>query len=118
MKDYANYLYKKKDYKKLDHELKALAPDKEFSISIAKSIIKKECEYYEEEKRQPKKEYVELRQEAPKNSEEDIRKQAEINAERMAAVIKAVGLDKFTSLSEDIGDIKKQRSSMQSNIND
>lgn len=44
MKDYANYLYKKKDYKKLDHELKALAPDKEFSISIAKSIIKKECE--------------------------------------------------------------------------
>lgn len=74
--------------------------------------------YYEEEKRQPKKEYVELRQEAPKNSEEDIRKQAEINAERMAAVIKAVGLDKFTSLLEDIGDIKKQLSSMQSNIND
>lgn len=42
--------------------------------------------------------------------------QAELNAERMAAVIKAVGLDKFTNLLDDIGDIKKQLANMQNNM--
>ncbi len=53
-----------------------------------------------------------------KKQQEQAKNQAELNAERMAAVIKAVGLDKFTDLLEDIGDIKKQLSNMQSNISD
>ena len=44
--------------------------------------------------------------------------QAELNAEKMAAIIKAVGLDKFADLLTDIGDIKKQLANMQSNISD
>lgn len=46
----------------------------------------------------------------------DAKTQAELNAERMAAVIKAVGLDKFTNLLDDIGDIKKQLANMQTNM--
>ena len=53
-----------------------------------------------------------------KKQQEQAKTQAELNAERMAAVIKAVGLDKFTDLLEDIGDIKKQLANMQSNIAD
>lgn len=53
-----------------------------------------------------------------KKQQEQAKSQAELNAERMAAVIKAVGLDKFTDLLEDIGDIKKQLANMQSNISD
>ena len=53
-----------------------------------------------------------------KKQQEQAKTQAELNAERMAAVIKAVGLDKFTDLLEDIGDIKKQLANMQSNISD
>lgn len=34
--------------------------------------------------------------------------QLELNAEKMAAIIKAVGLDKFTDLLQDVGSIKKQ----------
>lgn len=86
---------------------------------LTPAYMPQEEEYYEEVKKPAKKEkYVEVKEEKKVSSEEEIRKQAEINAERMAAVIKAVGLDKFTSLLEDIGDIKKQLSSMQSNIND
>lgn len=44
MKEYANYLYKKKDYKKLDYELKALSKSRNFSIAVAKKIIKAESE--------------------------------------------------------------------------
>lgn len=78
-----------------------------------------EEEYYEPVRKPQKKEkYEEPVVEKSISREEEIRKQAEINAERMAAVIKAVGLDKFTSLLDDIGDIKKQISSMQNNISD
>lgn len=83
------------------------------------AYMPQEEEYYEEVKKPARKEkYVEVKEEKRASSEEDIRKQAEINAERMAAVIKAVGLDKFTNLLEDIGEIKKQISTMQSNMND
>lgn len=57
------------------------------------------------------REYTEIPQEPQKS-------QAELNAEKMAAIIKAVGLDKFSDLLSDIGDIKKQLSNMQSNIAD
>lgn len=43
---------------------------------------------------------------------------AEIEAEKMVAILKAAGLDKFSDLLEDINDIKKQLANMQSNIND
>ena len=83
------------------------------------AYMPQEEEYYEEVKKPARKEkYVEVKEEKRVSSEEEIRKQAEINAERMAAVIKAVGLDKFANLLDDIGEIKKQISSMQSNIND
>lgn len=62
------------------------------------------------------KEYREKKQSSSENDNLSGKSQAELNAERMAAVIKAVGLDKFTSLLEDIGDIKKQLSNMQSNM--
>lgn len=81
---------------------------------------------YNNEDKYIEKEYIEpsIKQNAKENEEkltkkqqqEHAKKQAELNAERMAAVIKAVGLDKFTDLLEDIGDIKKQLSNMQSNI--
>lgn len=62
--------------------------------------------------------YEEDEEKAAKKQQEQAKTQAELNAERMAAVIKAVGLDKFTDLLEDIGDIKKQLANMQSNISD
>ena len=81
---------------------------------------KEHIEYEEEVVRKPakKERHEEERVEKQKFDEVNAKKQAELNAERMAAVIKAVGLDKFADLLDDIGDIKKQLSNMQSNIND
>lgn len=69
-------------------------------------------------KKQTKRHKYEDNEQDIKKQQEQAKTQAELNAERMAAVIKAVGLDKFTDLLEDIGDIKKQLSNMQSNISD
>ena len=66
-----------------------------------------------------------VRYESKYNQESIVKKEnvpqkssAEIEAEKMVAILKAAGLDKFSNLLEDIGDIKKQLANMQSNIND
>ncbi len=77
-------------------------------------------EYEEVVARKPvrKEKAVEEKVEKQQFDENAAKKQAELNAERMAAVIKAVGLDKFASLLDDIGEIKKQLSDMQDNMSE
>ena len=92
--------------------------DDEIPAAYMPSLDKEEDYREPSPKKQAKRNKYEDDEQDVKKQQEQAKTQAELNAERMAAVIKAVGLDKFTNLLEDIGDIKKQLSNMQSNISD